>query len=103
MIALRHPHQSAGLVNVLPSGEFRIKAQPELENGAHPSGHRDLAGGRPDRSGDQLQKRAFAGAVLADHPERIPGGKFERHVMDGPVLALARDLDAKPAGEPLEV
>ena len=28
---------------------------------------------------------------------------FERHVMDGPVLALARDLDAKPAGEPLEV
>ena len=90
------------MVGVLPPGEFGIEAEPEFQNGADAAADMRRAFGRPHRSGDQLQKRALAGAVLPDEAERLSGREGKRDVLDRPEFLGGFDRCPEPTRKPFE-
>ena len=58
--------QRAVQIDVFPSGEFGIEPGTEFQQRRSPAVDFDVAAGRLEGAGDQLQQRAFAAAVAAD-------------------------------------
>src|SRR5690606_8127410 len=74
---------------VLPAGQVAGEPGRELDQRRHPAAHRHRALVRLQHPGDQLQQRALAGAVLADHPDGLAGLDVEREVAKRPERLLA--------------
>ena len=65
-----------------------MHAGPELEQPEHPPAGRDLTLRGLDRSGEQLENRAFARSVWPDDAERLTGRHGETHAVEGPELLM---------------
>src|SRR5581483_5724459 len=55
---------------------------------------RDLTAGRRQRPGQNLQQRALAGSVAADHAEPLAAGHFEGNVLQRPEVAAVALAEA---------
>ena len=75
-LILAHPQNGTVQVNVLASGQFRMEACANLEQGTHPAVNFCKPFGGFDHPGEDLEQRALACAVLTDDtqvPARVPG------------------------------
>ena len=73
-------------IGVLPPGQLRMKAAANLQQRMRLPTDFKPPRGRLDQAGDQLQKRAFAGAVAADESDLLPSLDGQRHAVDRHVL-----------------
>src|SRR5690606_19982574 len=80
--------------HVLPAGEFRVEAAAQFQHGRHAAANSDFAFGRRERAGDDLQQRALARAVAADHAQPLAGHEVKTDVFEGPEVAVVLSADA---------
>jgi hypothetical protein len=95
----RHAEQLAGHVDVLATGEIRMEAHAQFEQGGDAAFHVDAAGGRLGGPGDQLEQGALAGAVDADQADRLARGDAEADVLQHPLELVARAAGQHPFGQ----
>ena len=69
--------------DVLAARKLRVEAGAELEQRGRSPADRELAGGRLQSAGEDLQERAFPGPVAPDHAECFPAGNLEGDIMQG--------------------
>src|SRR5262245_101312 len=100
---LRHPHQSGRVYNVLTSCQFRIHAEPQLEQRRDTAGDRYRPLRRTGCTRHHLQDRALARAVLTDDPQRLAVTDPKADVPNGPLLGKRPYGDSEPSGEALEL
>src|SRR5262249_23643461 len=67
----RLPLQVAAVADVLPAVGVRLEPQGDVEQRADPASDGAGAGGGWVDAGDQLQERALAGTVVADHAQPV--------------------------------
>ena len=82
-------HQAGFLVDHADAGGERVARRLEIDRLAVDAVG---AGGEPDRAGDRLAERRFAGAVLADQRVHLAGVEVEIDPLDG--MHAAIDLAA---------
>ena len=73
--------QHAVDVDVLAPGHLRVEAGTQLQQGGDAAVGLDLAAGRRQHAGDDLQQGALAAAVQADDPQRLAAVQFEVDVV----------------------
>ncbi len=79
---------SEARVDVLPTGEVGMEPGSDLEQGADHAVDRHGSLRRSERAGDQLEKRALAGAVATDDGDLLAALDGEGHVAKGVVLGV---------------
>ena len=67
-----------------------MKTGAELEDRRDRSRDVDHAGGLVERTRQDLQQRALAGAILADDAHDLAAVDVERNIVQGPELAVPR-------------
>src|SRR3954471_21089037 len=95
-----HAHHRALQVDVLPAGQVGMKAGGHFDQRADAPGDRDLAAGRAQDAGQQLEQRRLAGAVGADDADRLAGLDVERDVAQRPQFLLAQLVTLLPPQHP---
>ena len=102
-LAALHVEDRAVQEDVLAAGELGMEARAHLEQRSDPAAQPRLAPRRRRDPGEDLEQRALAGAVVADHAEGLAALHLEVDVPQRPELlrlrAPAERLD--PLGEPL--
>ena len=68
--------------------ELRVESGPEFEQCRQAPSDDHLPLGRRQRPGDDLQQRRLAGAVAAEEADGLAAAHLERHVAQGPELAM---------------
>src|SRR5262249_13424040 len=76
--------------DVLAAGQVGVKAGPDLEQRADAAAQPGAALSRRRDPGEDLEQRALAGAVVADHAERLSALDLEADVAQSPELARLR-------------
>ena len=100
-----HVEDRAVQEDVLPPGQLGMEAGADLEQRADAAAQPRLALGRRRDPGEDLEQRALAGAVVADHPHRLAALHLEADVAQRPellaLLAPPKALDplSQPLGE----
>ena len=75
---LRQPEHDAVDEDVLAARDLGVKSGAELDQRGDPPADDELAGARLGDAGDQLEQRALARAVAANHAQRAAGRDLER-------------------------
>ena len=95
------PEDGGVHVDVLASGELRVEARAQLEEGRDPPAHLDRAARGGERAGDHLEEGALAGTVPPEDPEAGGRGDLEGDWVEGvEVLVVAPGLAAEPFPHP---
>ena len=81
---LRHAEDGAVEEDVLPSGELRMEAGADLEQARNASPQRDPPLRRLGDAAQNLEQRAFSGAVAADDAENLALLDLEAHILERP-------------------
>src|SRR5207302_1891981 len=89
-LATAHAHDRALQVDVLAAGHILVKASGDLDERAGAADDRTRPARWLENPVQQLEDRRFAGAVVADDPERFARSDFEAHVLDGPKGSVGR-------------
>ena len=76
--------------DVLAAGELRMEARAHLEQRSDPAAKACLSLGRQGDLGEDLEEGALAGAVVTDHPQRLPTLHLEVDVPQRPELLRFR-------------
>src|SRR5262249_8909458 len=92
-----HAHDRALQVDVLATGEIRVKAGGHFDQRADAPVDRHLAARRPENLREQLQDRRLAGAIRSDDAERFPRPDLERHVTGRPEFLFRQLVGGPPA------
>ena len=79
-----HAQDGAVEVNVLAAGQLRVEAGADFEQAADPSADFCPALGRLGDARQNLEQRALAGTVVADHAEDLAGRNLQRDVAQRP-------------------
>ena len=80
-------------VDVLASGELRVEAHAELQEGRHLAADPDAAGRLSVDAGEDLEQRALARAVGADDAQELTLGNVEADILERQQLAVAAGRD----------
>ena len=78
-------------VDVLASGEFRIEARAQFEQGCYAAANDDVALGGMKNARHDLQQCAFAGAVLADDAKRFAALNLEADIRQRREVMMERN------------
>ena len=80
-VPTRHAEDAAVQLHVLTPGEFPVEARPHLDEGAHSAANAHSAGGGIGDAADDLERRALAGAIVADKSDCLAGWDLEADVV----------------------
>src|SRR4029077_7380839 len=83
-----HAEDGAVEEDVLPSGELRVEARPDLQQRADPSGHIRPPGARLGDPREDLQQGALPGAVMTDQADDLAVLDRDREVAQRPQRLL---------------
>ncbi len=101
-LAAAQAEQRAEQVDVLPAGQVRVDAGPDLDQRADPAAHVDHPAVRVHHPGQHLQQGGLAGAVGADQADRLARLDVHRDVPQRPAPVLAL-LAAQSAGQRVDL
>ncbi|MNT23510.1 hypothetical protein D3C72_1589300 [compost metagenome] len=81
-------NQAAGKVQVLTPSKIAVEPRTQLQNGGDPPGALNGAGRGLHRAGKQLQQRALACAIVANHANALATLQSKAHIAQSPVAAM---------------
>src|SRR6266481_2974592 len=70
---LLHAENAAAEIDVFSSGKLFVEAGPYFEQRSNLTSHADGSGGGTSDPGEDLEQRAFSGAVASDDPQNLAG------------------------------
>ena len=86
----RHSKAQPAHKHIFPTRIFRIETGAEFEDSSDPAVHFHLAGCALQRAGKDLEQRAFAGPVWADHADNFPSADLEGNIAQCPEFGVTR-------------
>src|ERR1051325_5941128 len=83
-LSSQHAENRTVQINVLAPGKLRMKTGADFYQRGKPAVDHDFAGTRSRNSGEQLEDRALAGAVVTDDAERFRSLHVETYILECP-------------------
>src|SRR5262249_56738899 len=91
-----HPEDRAVEKHILAAGQLRMKPGAHLEQARHAALQLGAAFGRRRDARQDLEQRAFSGAVAADDADDLAGADVEADVAQGPEVGVSPRAAMKP-------